>query len=304
LKNFKIKNSKTKFLTCLILGYLIIFFYPINISASSINYVITLGYPYTWIDASSGIELMLGDNDYNSTRLPFNFTFYDGNFNDIYVMSEGYLTFSFKSVLTSGTIPSSHPHRQNIIAPYWTNLDGTSGNIYAKNSSSYWVVAWENFNLANGSHTGSFEVVLYKNGDIIFNYDILENVSTYACGLNYGDGNNYSSYNELTSGINDFSIKFSLSITDGGNGGLPSDVINTIVAVVVTVSIVSAAGGITLYFYRKNPEQFKAKLSRSKARIKEGTSNLKEKLKRKSVKSKEKVSKDKKRIKTKSPKEE
>ncbi len=193
---------------------------------------------------------------------------------------------------------------QNIIAPYWTNLDGTSGKIYVKNFSSYWVAAWENFNHDNTSLAGSFEVILYNDGDIVFNYDKLENVSIYACGLNYGDGDNYSSFNELTSGINDFSIKFSLTVGDGGNGGLPSDFINTIVIVVVTVGIASAAGGITLYFYRKNPEQFKAKLSRSKARIKEGASKLKEKFKKKSVKSKEKVSKDKDRIKTKSPKEE
>lgn len=275
--------------------------YSINLSASPINYIITPGHPYTWINASSGTILPLGDDDSALTPLPFNFTFYDGHFNEIYITSEGYLTFSSSNVRLVPTIPSSHPHEHNIIAPYWTNLDGTSGEIYVKNSSSYWVVAWENFNLDNSSYTGSFEAVLYKSGDIVFNYDRLENVSTYACGLNYGDGDNYSSYNELTSGINDFSIKFSLTI---GDGGLPSDIINTIVIVVVTVSIVSAAGGITLYFYRKNPEQFKAKLSRSKARIKEGASKLKEKFKKKSVKSKEKVSKDTDRIKTKSPKEE
>ena len=295
MKNFKIKNSKIKLINCLFLGFLIVLgmpiivethsiqlnntSYSINISASHINYIITPGYPYTWIDASSGTELILGDNDYNSTILPFNFTFYDGHFNEIYITSEGYLTFSFKFVYTNPTIPSSHQHRKNIIAPYWTNLDGTSGKIYVKNFSSYWVAAWENFNHDNTSLAGSFEAVLYNNGDIVFNYAILENVSTYACGLNYGDGNNYSSYNELTSGINDFSIKFSLTVGDGRNGGLPSDVINTIVIVVVTVGIASAAGGLTLYFYKKNPEQFKARLSKSKTRIKEGASKLKKNLK-------------------------
>ena len=144
----------------------------INISAGLIRYKVTLGYPYNWIDATSGTELILGDDNSASTSLPFNFTFYDGIFEDINVVTEGYLTFSFKSVLTIGTIPSSHPHRQNIIAPYWTNLDGTSGNIYIKNFTSYWVVAWENINHDNRSIAGSFEVVLYNDGDIVFNYDI------------------------------------------------------------------------------------------------------------------------------------
>jgi len=319
-----IKNSQIKLLECLLIGFLAILgmpiivethsiqltnnYYPINMSANPINYTITPGHPYTWIDASSGIELILGDDDSNSTTLPFNFTFYDDNYREIHITTEGYLTFLFKSVQTSGTIPSSHPHRQKIIAPYWTDLKpGVSGKIYVKNFSSYWVVAWENFNHDNGSSAGIFEAILYNDGDIIFNYDILNNVSSYACGLNYGDGNNYSSYNQLTSSINDFSIKFSLTISDGGNGGnggLTSDVINTIVIAVVTVAVISATGGTALYFYKKNPEQFKAKLSQSKTRVKEGASKLKKKLKEGSAKLKEKVSKDKNGIKTKSPKEE
>ena len=276
----------------------------INMSASLTRYDITLGHPYNWIDASSGSELILSDDDSASTKLPFNFTFYDGTFEEIHIITEGYLTFSFKSVLTSGAIPSSHPHQQNIIAPYWTNLDGTSGNVYVKNFTSYWVVAWENFNHDNGSFAGSFEAILYNDGDIVFNYDALQNVSTYACGLNYGDGNNYSSYNEMASSVNDFSIKFNLIIGDSGKGGFDSNFINIIVSVVVTLGIVSTAGGITLYYYKKNPEQFKAKLSRGKAKIKESTLKLKKKVKNGLEKSKEQVKKGKNRIKQKTPKNE
>ncbi|MFX0081265.1 MAG: hypothetical protein ACFE94_05885 [Candidatus Hodarchaeota archaeon] len=265
----------------------------ININAGPTRYKITLGNPFNWIDASSGTELILGDDDSASTTLPFNFTFYDDIFEEIHIVTEGYLTFSFKSVQTAGIIPSSHPHRQNIIAPYWTNLDGTSGNIYIKNYTSYWVVTWDNFNHDNGSFAGSFEAILYNDGDIVFNYDLLQNISTYACGLNYGDGNNYSSYNELPSSVNDFSIKFSLIIEDGGNGGFDSNIINIAVGVIVTISIVSTTGGITLYYYKKNPEQFKAKFSRVKEKIKESTSKLKKKFKN-----------GKKRIKQKTPKEE
>jgi hypothetical protein len=313
-------NSKKKFKTCLFLLFFLIptivfstkhYINPINqnipktnISASSTRYKLNLGYPYSWIDASSGTELILGDDDSISTPLPFNFTFYDGSFEEIHVITEGYLTFSFKSVLTSGAIPSSHPHRQNIIAPYWTNLDGTSGNIYIKNFTSYWIVAWKNLNHDNGSFAGSFEAILYKNGDIVFNYDTLTNISSYACGLNYGDGNNYSIFNELGPNVDDFSIKFSLIIGAGGNGGLDPNVINIIVGVVVTLGIVSTAGGITLYYYKKNPEQFKAKLKRGKERIKGSTSKLKQKAKNGLAKSKEQVKKGKNKIKQKTPKKE
>jgi len=317
LKNFKFIKFKIKFVICVILIFFLFSWtleihesqlknlnYQFNLSAPADNYTITSGYPFTWINASSGTELVLGDDDSVSTLLPFNFTFYDNFFREIYITTEGYLTFTFKSVQTSGTIPSGHPHQQNLIAPYWTNLDGASGSIYIKNFSSYWVVAWENFNHDNGSYAGTFETILYNNGDIVFNYNILRNVSTYACGLNYGDGNNYSSYNQLSSGVNDFSIKFSRTLGNNGNGGIDSNIINAIVGVVVPVVIISAVGGTVLYFYKKNPEQFKKKLSQGKAKLKGSASQLKKKIKDGLSKSKEQDSKGKNVIKQKTPKKE
>jgi hypothetical protein len=281
--------------------------YQINMSADHITYTITEGNPYAWINASSGIEMILGDDDSATTQLPFNFSFYDGIYNEIYVTTEGYLTFTSKSVQTIGTIPSSHPHRQNIIAPYWTNLDGSSGSIFIKNFSTYWVVAWENFNLDNGSYLGTFEAILYNNGNIVFNYKELSNVSAYACGLNYGDGNNYSLYSLLTSDTDGFSLKFTRTrggSSNGGNGRLDQNTISTIVGVVVPIGILIIIGGVTLFFYRKNPEQFKAKLNHTKSRLKEGTAKMKTKLKTGTATLKEKVNKREKQIKEKKPKKE
>ncbi|MFX1324868.1 MAG: hypothetical protein ACFE8N_07920 [Promethearchaeota archaeon] len=277
--------------------------YQINVNAAHVNYTMTIGHPFTWINISSGTELGLGDDDYADTFLPFNFSFYDGEYDEITITSEGYITFSYKSVLTSGAIPSSHPHRQNIIAPFWTNLDGTSGNIYVKNFSTYWVVAWENFNHYNGSFAGTFETILYNNGNIIFNYKSLSNVSSYACGLNYGDGNNYSSYNQLTSDLNDFSIKFSpvTSSGNGGNGGIDNNAINIIVGITVPVGIISIIGGTALFFYRKNPEQFKSKLSSAKAKLRKSTEKVATNIKSGSAKIKEQVEK---KVKTKKAKKE
>lgn len=317
--NYSVINLKTKlimvliFIMFLILPILIGFEkfetqakipnYQVNINASHVNYTIVVGHPFTWINISSGTELVLGDDDYAGTYLPFNFSFYDGDYDEITITTEGYITFSYKSVLTIGTIPSSHPHRQNIIAPFWTNLDGTSGNIYVKNFSTYWVVAWENMNHDNGSFAGTFETILYSNGNIVFNYKTLSNVSSYACGLNYGDGNNYSSYNQLTSDINNFSIKFSPTTTsgDGGNGVIDNNTINLIVGITVPVGIISIIAGTALFFYRKNPEQFKSKLSNVKVKLKEGTAKVATNIKSGSAKIKEQVEK---KVKTKKPKEE
>ncbi|MFW9951232.1 MAG: hypothetical protein ACFFKA_14020 [Candidatus Thorarchaeota archaeon] len=267
----------------------------INVSASPTNYTCSLNYPYSWEDASSGSELVLGDDDYISTMLPFNFSFYDAIFREITITTEGYLTFSFKSIQTTNMIPSNHPHRQKIIAPYCTNLNGASGKIYVKNFSSYWVVAWENFDLSNGSFAGTFETVLFDDGNIVFNYDILENVSVYACGMNYGDGSLYNSITTLFSGINDFSIKFS---STNGNIGVTNNNIDAgaILAVIIPIGVVALVSGLTLFYYRKNPERFKANLQDLKGKFTKGSERIKDGIKKGSKQIKNGVKKIKEKI--------
>ncbi|MFW9782378.1 MAG: hypothetical protein ACFFFB_08865, partial [Candidatus Heimdallarchaeota archaeon] len=88
--NYSVINLKTKlimvliFIMFLILPILIGFEkfetqakipnYQVNINASHVNYTITVGHPFTWINILSGTELLLGDDDYADTYLPFNFS--------------------------------------------------------------------------------------------------------------------------------------------------------------------------------------------------------------------------------------
>jgi len=244
---------------------------PINPSAGLSNYTMMVGYTYTWIDASSGTVLSLAANAYSERLLPFNFSFYDGVFASLYVTTEGYISFNKPvPVQTSGTIPSASPKAKDIIAPYWNDLDGTTGNIFVKNFSSYWVVAWENINHSSGLLAGSFEVILYDDGNIIFNYESLNNVNIYACGLNHGNVSLYNSYTGLTNSTTNFAIKFTPSITDGdGNGGGDGDGLTTVIIVVTIISVGAVVAGVTLFYYKKNPEKFKASLTRSKQKIKD-----------------------------------
>lgn len=69
LSNIRLKSSVIQYIS------------PINIGAGLSKYIITLGHPYNWIDASSGTELILGDDD--STSFLFNFSFFDGSFEEI-----------------------------------------------------------------------------------------------------------------------------------------------------------------------------------------------------------------------------
>jgi len=187
------------------------------------NYNMDPGYPYSWIDASGGTELFLGDDDYAAIALPFAFTFYDQTFSTIYLCSNGYLSFTdtipFQNV--NVPFPSADPWHNYMIAPFWDDLrpaaGGGSGNIYVQSFGTYWVAEWANiWHYSSGPTVGSFEVVLKNTGEIIFNYDYISySGGGYTCGLNLGvDTDYYNSYQGLDDLTDDFSILFTYESFD------------------------------------------------------------------------------------------
>ncbi|KKK56197.1 hypothetical protein LCGC14_3066950, partial [marine sediment metagenome] len=186
----------------------------ITISTLS-NYTMTPGAPYVWIDASGGTELFLSDDDNATIPLPFDFTFYNETFSTIYLGSNGYLSFTDTAPreYINVDFPSPNPTHEYMIAPFWDDLDRTSGgNIYVQSFGTYWVAEWANIDRFSGSLVGSFELILYENGDIIFSYDYLDYTSGgYTCGLNLGvDTDYYNSYQGLNDLTDDFSIYFTI----------------------------------------------------------------------------------------------
>ena len=188
------------------------------ITVSSLrNYTMTTDFTYSWIDVSSGSELLLDDDDYSLEILPFNFTFYNESFSTVYVGSNGYLSFTSPPTdWINVPIPSADPDHTYLIAPFWDDLcpsyGGGGGNIYVQSFGSYWVAEWFNIEHYSEILVGSFEVILYESGEIVFNYDYLDYTSgEYTCGLNLGlDTRYFNYYQGLTDSTNDFSILFSL----------------------------------------------------------------------------------------------
>ena len=180
------------------------------------NYIMTEAYNYIWIDTSSGTELFLENGDYTIIPLPFDFTFYGETFSEIYLYSNGYLGFVYPYLLPGIDVPfpsSNSKSHYYMIAPFWDDIDLTlGGSIYYQSNEDYWIAEWLDVYHSNGDIIGSFEVILYQTGEIIFNYkniDYIDPWNGYTCGLNLGmDPNFYNSYQGLTSSINDFSILF------------------------------------------------------------------------------------------------
>ncbi|MFX1281389.1 MAG: CARDB domain-containing protein, partial [Promethearchaeota archaeon] len=177
------------------------------------NYTMIPNYIFDWTDASGGTELNLDDDGYASVILPFNFQFYDKSFSTIHLSANGYLSFSDSTPYEYINVdfPSGSSSHTYMIAPFWDDLYPPSGgHIYVQSFGSYWVAEWQDIYHIGGPLVGSFQIVLFETGDIVFNYDYLDYTSGgYTCGLNYGlDISYFNVYRDLSVSTDDFSILF------------------------------------------------------------------------------------------------
>jgi C1A family cysteine protease len=197
------------------------------------NYTMKTGFTYNWIDASEGTELFLTDDGYSTASLPFIFQFYNRSFSTIYISANGYLSFidDTPSQFSNVPFPSAVSTHNYMITPFWDDLNPpATGHIYVKSFENFWVIEWENISRFGGPLVGSFEVILYQTGDIIFNYEYIDYTSGgYTCGLNLGlDIKYYNSYQGLDNSTEDFSILFSYDMLPNSfdlttNADTPSD---------------------------------------------------------------------------------
>ena len=94
-----------------------------------------LGTGFDWRDISSvATGLVLGDDEVSSALpLGFDLTFYGEKYSELYVSSNGFITFdeSADAGCCSGqTLPTTY-EPNNLVAAYWTDLDPSSGGVYS-----------------------------------------------------------------------------------------------------------------------------------------------------------------------------
>jgi len=183
------------------------------------NYIMLLDYTYTWVPTYGGTGYALSGNWYRNISLPFEFPFYDETFSNVYISSNGWLSFvnPTPSAMNNIPFPLTIPDYYYMIAPFWDDLltTGYTGHVNVKSYPTLWVIEYEDMlHASNGATVGRFEVVLYETGEIVFNYDYLDYTEGgYTCGLNLGvDKHYYNSYQGLTNLTDDFSILFTAPI--------------------------------------------------------------------------------------------
>ncbi len=182
------------------------------------NYTMLIGVPFEWIEASSGYTIPIGKSDVWSFGLPFPVSFYGFPYDtsdSFWITTNGYGGFGASSAPLDENADLPQPFMvDRMVAPFWddirTTYSGASGHIYYLSTPSYLVFQWSNVMHGDGNLIGSFQLVVYPNGDIRFNYDYINyTAGNYTCGLNLGiDTRFYTQYNGMIAPVDDFSILF------------------------------------------------------------------------------------------------
>ncbi|MFN7966278.1 MAG: S8 family serine peptidase [Acidobacteriota bacterium] len=137
----------------------------------------TGGPTFDWVDISSiGTQITgLTGDDQNAQAIPigFSFPFYGNNFSTVNVCTNGWLSFS--STLTTFTnqpLPNNASAvPENLLAPFWDDLHfRTTGKAYYYNDGARLIVQYQTVERYAAGSLLTFQVQLYPNGRIVYQY--------------------------------------------------------------------------------------------------------------------------------------
>ncbi|MGB2822961.1 MAG: Ig domain-containing protein, partial [Phycisphaerae bacterium] len=168
-----------------------------------------------------------------SLALPWGFDFYGTVYNSVWVCSNGFIDFT--SSTTDFTNSLSELLNAVRISAIWYDLDTyVPCDIYVGQTADYVTIRWDAEVLGSGPPVDA-EIVLYRNGDILFNYGDAHSGFTPTIGISAGDNTNYTvaSINGSSSIPADTSLLFSyggrlpggltLNETTGRISGAPTE---------------------------------------------------------------------------------
>ncbi|MFX1443374.1 MAG: hypothetical protein ACFFHV_08175, partial [Promethearchaeota archaeon] len=157
---------------------------------------------FSWIEINqTGTRLNdISNGDDESEPISFSswsFPFYEKDYSTIYVSSNGWMTFSDLSDAEKLCDPIPSLEQQNIDCVSLLSVDldpSLNGDVFYNFSGTipnrYLIIEFYNVSHKNSNLVGSFEVIFYENGTIIFQYKELRYLDNYIIGLDHGDGVN------------------------------------------------------------------------------------------------------------------
>ncbi|TFF63406.1 MAG: hypothetical protein EU521_01880, partial [Promethearchaeota archaeon] len=180
------------------------------------GYTLSVSNLTTWFEISTtGINMSISDEDDDYEVIDFesegwNFTFYEKEYSKLFVTSNGWMSFSNISLTNYhiNEIPDTDIKNKDSIAIFGTDINLNAGGdvFYLFNNLSptkYLVVEYHQpVTYEEEELIGDFEVILFENGSIIFQYKTISNISylpTPRIGLDHGDLLNYNKYTNFIS---------------------------------------------------------------------------------------------------------
>ena len=174
-----------------------------DISSVSTNYIWAAsnssnGPTYFWRDISAlGTSVSLSDNQATDLLdIGFEFPFYEKTYSQFSISANGGISFSTRPPnFKNKSLPCGYMDAPpQFIAPFWDDLDpSASGEIFYYSEANQLIVSWINVPLTGTKATKTFQVLLRKNGDVIFQYKEMNgNLESATIGI---QGGKYSGYN-------------------------------------------------------------------------------------------------------------
>ncbi|NOR44484.1 MAG: DUF2817 domain-containing protein [Candidatus Delongbacteria bacterium] len=172
---------------------------------------------YNWEDiATSGTSLSLSDDGISSViSLGFNFNFYGTDYSTVRIGANVAITFTGSEISYDNPLIPSTASPNAIIAPFWDDLDPSSNSsddiyYYSDIANGKFIVQYNEIVNYSGSSKNTFEIILYQDGMIVFQYSSMNGILD-ACtiGIENGTGTDGLSLAYNTSYVkNNLAIEF------------------------------------------------------------------------------------------------
>ena len=144
----------------------------VSTSASAQVYEPTLLTPQIIGAPTTMTPLNLGDDNTRQVALGFEFEYWGQTFTDVWVSSNGFVSFQGPANLCCNGQPIEQAQRNTIYA-YWSDLISFTGNPYYRISEGSALFGWYNVQEYGTNNSNTFEIGLFSNGNIQFNYGAL-----------------------------------------------------------------------------------------------------------------------------------
>jgi hypothetical protein len=132
--------------------------------------------------SATGTNLFLTDDSNANVALPFAFNFFGNTYNDMFVGSNGFITFGAGSnVFVNGPIPSA-ALPNNALYVLWDDFNpGAGGAVLTETRGTAGtdlrqIVQWDNVPQFAAADANTFQAILHENGTVEYRYGTISNV--------------------------------------------------------------------------------------------------------------------------------